>query len=144
MRVFALLLLASSLVFSLFARRGRGRDLQPEAHRARMLERAVSADAGLLRRGAVRRTVTIRVQHGGDTEEVSDGAIILVDDVDRVRAQIATTPGGAEFRVALQPTLVAPGFPSLPIPIPPWCTSPCTCTAPATRRTRRSTPSTAR
>jgi len=65
-----------------------------------------------------RRTVTIRVQHGGDTEEVSDGAIILVDDVDKVRAQIAATPGGAEFRVALQPTLVAPGFPIVADPDP--------------------------
>lgn len=64
-----------------------------------------------------RRSVTIRVQHGGDTEEVSDGAIILVDDVDKVRTQIASAPG-TEFRVALQPSIVPPGFPIVPDPDP--------------------------
>src|SRR5258706_10087345 len=60
-----------------------------------------------------RRSLTIRVQHGGDTEEVSDGAIILVDDVDKIRAA-----AGTEFRVALQPSLVPPGFPIVPDPDP--------------------------
>jgi len=68
---------------------------------------------------AYRRTLTIRVQHGGDTEEVSDGAIILVDDVDKIRTQIAAANGmGAEFRVALQPSLVPPGFPIVADPDP--------------------------
>jgi hypothetical protein len=64
-----------------------------------------------------RRTVTIRVQHGGDTEEVSDGIIVLVDDVDRIRTTIATAPG-TQWRVALQPSLVPPGFPIVPDPDP--------------------------
>jgi hypothetical protein len=64
-----------------------------------------------------RRSVTFRVQHGGDTEEVSDGAIILVDDVDTIRATIATAPN-TEWRVALSPSIVPPGFPIIPDPDP--------------------------
>jgi hypothetical protein len=64
-----------------------------------------------------RRTVTLRVQHGGDTEEVSDGIIVLVDDVDTIRATIATAPN-TEWRVALQPSVVPPGFPIVSDPDP--------------------------
>lgn len=39
---------------------------------------------------AYRRTLTIRVQHGGDLEEVSDGLLVLVDDIDRVAASLGT------------------------------------------------------
>ena len=65
-----------------------------------------------------RRSLTIRVQHGGDTEEVSDGAIILVDDVDKIRSQISAQGGGAAFRVAQPPSIVPPGFPIVPDPNP--------------------------
>jgi hypothetical protein len=64
-----------------------------------------------------RRTLTIRVQHGGDTEEVSDGAIILIDDIDQVRQHIAAQPG-VPLRVAQPPSIVPPGFPVVPDPNP--------------------------
>jgi hypothetical protein len=57
-----------------------------------------------------RRMLAIRVQHGGDVEEVSDGVIILVDDVDRVRDHIAQHPG-EPLRVGLPPNVVPPGVP---------------------------------
>jgi hypothetical protein len=62
--------------------------------------------------------LSIRVQHGGDTEEVSDGAIILVDDVKQVRQQIAANPN-ATFQVGLPPNVVPPGEPVVPNPNPP-------------------------
>jgi hypothetical protein len=65
-----------------------------------------------------RRTLGIRVQHGGDLEEVSDGVIILVDDIDRVRAHIAQSPG-VPLRVGLPPAVVPPGVPVTPDPDPP-------------------------
>ena len=65
-----------------------------------------------------RRTLSLRVQHGGDTEEVSDGAIVLVDDIDRIRQEILTNPGNATFRVAQPPSIVPPGFPVVPDPNP--------------------------
>ena len=70
--------------------------------------------------GAVpyRRTLAIRVQHGGQHEEVSDGVIILVDDIDRVRAHIAQSPG-APLRVGLPPAVVPPGVPVVSDPDPP-------------------------
>jgi hypothetical protein len=58
-----------------------------------------------------RNTVTLRIQHGGDTEEVSDGAMILIDDVDRVRKAISDGGGSADFRTALPPSVVPPGYP---------------------------------
>jgi hypothetical protein len=64
-----------------------------------------------------RRTLTIRVQHGGDTEEVSDGATILVDDIDRIRQEIAVNPN-ATFRVGQPPAVVPPGYPVVPDPNP--------------------------
>ena len=60
--------------------------------------------------------LTIRVQHGGDTEEVSDGAVILVDNIQAVRAGIA---GGKSFKVGLPPSVVPPGFPIVADPDPP-------------------------
>lgn len=63
-----------------------------------------------------RRTLTMRIQHGGDTEEVSDGAIVLVDDIDKVRQGIAS--GNATFRVAQPPAIVPPGFPVVADPDP--------------------------
>ena len=65
-----------------------------------------------------RRMMAIRVQHGGDTEEVSDGVIILVDDVDRVREHIAQHPG-EPLRVGMPPSVVPPGFPVVTDPDPP-------------------------
>jgi hypothetical protein len=64
-----------------------------------------------------RRTLTIRVQHGRETEEVSDGAILLVDDIDKVREHIATQPG-VPMRVAQPPSIVPPGYPIVPDPNP--------------------------
>ena len=65
-----------------------------------------------------RDTLTIRVQRGGDTEEVSDGAIILVDEIATVRAAIAANPN-ATFKVGLPPSVVPPGFPIVADPDPP-------------------------
>jgi hypothetical protein len=65
-----------------------------------------------------RRTLAIRVQHGGDLEEVSDGVIVLVDDIDRVRAHIAQNPG-MPLRVGLPPSVVPPGVPVVADPNPP-------------------------
>jgi hypothetical protein len=60
-----------------------------------------------------RRTLNIRVQRGGDTEEVSDGIVVLVDDIDRVRQQL-----GVPLRVAQPPNVVAPGQPIVADPNP--------------------------
>jgi hypothetical protein len=68
--------------------------------------------------GPYRRMLAIRVQHGGDTEELSDGIVILVDDIDKVRAHIAQNPGEA-LRVGLPPSVVPPGYPVVPDPDPP-------------------------
>ncbi|HEY3592293.1 MAG TPA: hypothetical protein VGL13_00405 [Polyangiaceae bacterium] len=57
------------------------------------------------------RTVTLRIQHGGDTEEVSDGLQVLIDNIDQVRSAISAQGGSADFRVALQPSVVPPGYP---------------------------------
>jgi len=65
-----------------------------------------------------RRMLAIRVQHGGDYEEVSDGVNILVDDIDRVRAHIATSPG-VPLRVGMPPAVVPPGVPVVLDPDPP-------------------------
>jgi hypothetical protein len=65
-----------------------------------------------------RRMLAIRVQHGGDVQEVSDGVTILVDDIDRVRAHIAEHPG-EPLRVGLQPNVVPPGVPVVSDPDPP-------------------------
>jgi hypothetical protein len=60
-----------------------------------------------------RRTLSIRVQRGGDTEEVSDGIVVLVDDIDKVRQQL-----GQPLRVALPPSIVPPGQPIVADPNP--------------------------
>jgi hypothetical protein len=60
-----------------------------------------------------RRTLSVRVQHGGDSEEVSDGIVVLVDDIDRVRQRL-----GEPLRVAQPPNVVAPGQPIVPDPDP--------------------------
>jgi hypothetical protein len=60
-----------------------------------------------------RRTLNVRVQHGGDTEEVSDGIFVLVDDIDAVRARL-----GQPLRVAQPPSIVTPGQPIVPDPNP--------------------------
>jgi hypothetical protein len=65
-----------------------------------------------------RRILNIRVQHGGDVVEVSDGVTILVDDVDKVREHIARRPG-QPMRVGLPPGVVPPGFPVVSDPDPP-------------------------
>jgi hypothetical protein len=69
--------------------------------------------------GPYRETaLSIRVQHGGDIEEVSDGALILVDDIQKVRSAIAANPN-ATFRVGMPPGVVPPGFPIVADPNPP-------------------------
>ena len=65
-----------------------------------------------------RRMLGIRVQHGGQIQEVSDGVTILVDDIDRVREHIAQHPG-EPLRVGMAPNVVPPGFPVTPDPDPP-------------------------
>jgi hypothetical protein len=65
-----------------------------------------------------RRMLAIRVQHGRDIEEVSDGVVLLVDDIDKVREQIAQRPG-QPLRVGLPPSVVPPGVPITPDPDPP-------------------------
>ena len=67
---------------------------------------------------SVKTALTIRVQHGGDTEEVSDGAIVLVDDIKAIRDGIAADPN-ASFKVGMPPSVVPPGFPIVPDPNPP-------------------------
>ena len=68
--------------------------------------------------GPFRRMLGIRVQQGGQLQEVSDGVTILVDDIDRVREQIAQRPG-EPLRVGLAPGVVPPGYPVTPDPDPP-------------------------
>jgi hypothetical protein len=65
-----------------------------------------------------RRTLAIRVQRGGEQEEVSDGVHILVDDIDKVREHIAAHPG-EPLKVGLPPSVVPPGVPITPDPDPP-------------------------
>jgi hypothetical protein len=61
-----------------------------------------------------RRTLSIRIQHGGDTEEVSDGIVVLVDDIDEVRRHL-----GEPLKVGLPPSIVPPGQPIVADPDPP-------------------------
>jgi hypothetical protein len=64
-----------------------------------------------------RNSLTIRMQHGGDVEDVSDGALILVDDIAAVRTRLQSDPAPT-FRVALPPSVVPPGSPIVPDPDP--------------------------
>jgi hypothetical protein len=68
--------------------------------------------------GPYRRMLAIRIQHGGQLEEVSDGVTLLVDDIDKVREHIAQNPG-QPLRVGLPPNVVPPGVPITPDPNPP-------------------------
>jgi hypothetical protein len=62
-----------------------------------------------------RRTFQIRVQRGGDIQEVSDGVSILVDDVDEVR----NGKLGVPLEVGLAPGVTPPGKPIEPTASPP-------------------------
>lgn len=69
-----------------------------------------------------RSTLQIRVQRGTDYTEVSDGLMVLIDDIEKVRAAIARSKldagddagaaGGTTFRVAIPAGVVPPGSPS--------------------------------
>jgi hypothetical protein len=61
-----------------------------------------------------RNTLNIRVQHGGDLEEVSDGMTVLVDDIDRVEASL-----GTPLAVGQPPGVTPPGVPVVRNPDPP-------------------------
>lgn len=69
-----------------------------------------------------RNTLQIRVQRGTDFTEVSDGLMVLIDDVAKIRSTIARAgevdggPKGATFRVAMPAGVVPPGSPSQPPP----------------------------
>lgn len=88
-----------------------------------------------------RETLQIRVQRGTDYTEVSDGLMVLIDDIDKVRNAIAASQGDggvsdggaadsgaadggadagaaskATFRVAIPAGVVPPGSPSVPPP----------------------------
>ena len=72
-----------------------------------------------------RNTQQIRVQRGTDYTEVSDGIMVLIDDVEQIRAAIARAEdapdasegsAGATFRVAVSAGVVPPGSPSQPPP----------------------------
>jgi hypothetical protein len=66
--------------------------------------------------GAVpyRRTLDIRVQHGGDLEEVSDGVMVLVDDIDAVANSL-----GVPSRVGMPAGVRPIGVPVVKDPAPP-------------------------
>jgi hypothetical protein len=61
-----------------------------------------------------RRTLDVRVQHGGDLEEVSDGVTVLVDDIDAVAARLGE-PLPVGLPVGVQPI----GVPVVYQPDPP-------------------------
>jgi hypothetical protein len=61
-----------------------------------------------------RNTLDIRIQHGGDLEEVSDGMTILVDDIARVSQSL-----GTPLEVGQPPGVTAPGVPVVRNPNPP-------------------------
>jgi hypothetical protein len=61
-----------------------------------------------------RNTLNIRVQHGGDLEEVSDGMTILVDDIARVEANL-----GTPLRLGQPASVTPPGVPVVHDPDPP-------------------------
>ena len=69
-------------------------------------------------------TMTIRIQHGSDYESFSDGVIILIDDVAKVRGDDAADGGaqpsllGQPLAVNLPPGVVPPGVPITPVASP--------------------------
>ena len=54
-----------------------------------------------------RDTMQIRVQHGSDLKEVSDGFVILVNDVEQIRTEML----GQAIPVSLPPGVAPPGVP---------------------------------
>jgi hypothetical protein len=69
-------------------------------------------------------TMTIRIQHGSDYESFSDGVVILIDDVGRVRGDPGSDGGaqpsllGQSLAVDLSPGVVPPGVPITPVANP--------------------------
>jgi len=61
-----------------------------------------------------RNTLDIRIQHGAEVQELSDGLKILVRDVEKVRSNL-----GVPLRVGLPPAVTPPGVPMTPDPDPP-------------------------
>jgi hypothetical protein len=70
-----------------------------------------------------RNTQQIRVQRGTDYTEVSDGIMVLIDDVEKIRAAVARaqdapdageSSAGATFRVAISAGVAPAGSPSQP------------------------------
>lgn len=61
-----------------------------------------------------RNTLTIRIQHGGDLEEVSDGLILLVDEVDTVQRNL-----GTPLTVGMPKGVAPVGVPIVYNPSPP-------------------------
>ena len=59
-----------------------------------------------------RETLTIRVQRGSDLSEVSDGLMVLIDDVPELRQHRLNEP----LRVSLPPGVSPPGSPTTPPP----------------------------
>ncbi|MBX3130364.1 MAG: hypothetical protein KF718_26840 [Polyangiaceae bacterium] len=62
-----------------------------------------------------RNTVTIRVQRGDNIQEVSDGLLVLVNDVAGIRGGQLRTP----LRVGMPPGVSPPGVPVVYDPDPP-------------------------
>jgi len=62
-----------------------------------------------------RDSLTIRIQHGDNLEEVSDGLIVLVNDIGTIRGEEL----GAELDVGLPPGVSPPGVPVKLLADPP-------------------------
>jgi hypothetical protein len=62
-----------------------------------------------------RDTVTIRIQKGDNMEEVSDGLIVLVNDVPKIREGLLNTP----VKVGMPPGVSPPGVPVPFVESPP-------------------------
>lgn len=59
-------------------------------------------------------SVTIRVQHGDNIEEVSDGLVVLVKELPKVRGMV-----GQEIQVGMPPGVSPPGVPIEAVDEPP-------------------------
>lgn len=62
-----------------------------------------------------RNTLDIRIQHGPEIQEFSDGLKVLVTDIERVRQNF-----GVPLRVGLPPGVTPPGVPLQSDPDPPF------------------------